>query len=842
MDTDAFSELMVQMVIQNRTRLEAAASSFEVIVAECVELHTTLASTREAQAAAVCNNMIALSAPIVPQCSKGFFGNESSSEGSGQSAETTDAATVPVDNADGKSQPALMHAVTSDVLTSEFRAEEDRRLSKFTKYLQGFAAPINNVEPRQHNSVRLAKDITPMKPTLHRVSSTIMVPPNIPPPGPPGCVDTSEHPILSQQMQTEPSMQQEVTQGTKSCKSLRREQKGLGSLATSPIIGLDSSHMQVSERNRDKIRCILSVDRSCQMVTQEQLYAASIARGSSIPLEAIHKLIEYTWKLIQSGDNPLSEHILRINFEFLGDETTTEIPFEVLPMIVEEPEVIDLYRSSEACFGTMHEICRMLSTTTLQDVVHAATKFEFTEQSNALSGRSFSKETTINTIVFITTGLSLMAVGTSLDWKPGHYGWIVFESSCLLVYLLEVWYKVHTCGLSRFFQDPKNKYWNWLDCTIIAISGFELSLSTFVRLEGAAGRFGNVIGLLRMFYIARVLRLVKLFRSGVGKEVANIILCCTIGIYALVSCLGIFVVVLFLLGLMCRVFLGPAPGQDLLSLCGDPDDLPDWDSVECRVHLVYGEVYFNSVKTGMFTVFRFMMGDFSSVNDRNIVLAMSKGYGSGFDVVFVIFMISVYFGLFNVITAVFVESTIAGLKHSDAKRKQVQQYEKKFVQEKLMTLLETIITTAEAERSPVITKMKRRSLLILEDTKPDYDPGLKVDSVQVSQTLFCQIFSSSQALSILKDLDIEMLNPNQVYDTLDPEGFGVVSLPDVVLGLMKLRGEPSKNDLIANLQAIMSLHEKIDKIAGKMEANERKTKPNKNLTKSQSNSFSFLRT
>merc|ERR1712113_634329 len=52
------------------------------------------------------------------------------------------------------------------------------------------------------------------------------------------------------------------------------------------------------------------------------------------------------------------------------------------------------------------------------------------------------------------------------------------------------------------------------------------------------------------------------------------------------------------------------------------------------------------------------------------------------------FMVVVIFGLFNIITAIFVESTIDGLQNNESKRKFAKHYEKTYVQDRLQQLFE----------------------------------------------------------------------------------------------------------------------------------------------------------
>merc|ERR1712137_494517 len=87
---------------------------------------------------------------------------------------------------------------------------------------------------------------------------------------------------------------------------------------------------------------------------------------------------------------------------------------------------------------------------------------------------------------------------------------------------------------------------------------------------------------------------------------------------------------------------------------------------------------------------RFMIGDFSTASGKSLSVILSRGYGGTFNVAFVTMMVFIIFGLFNIITAIFVDATTAGLKHNDAKRKYASQYERKFVREKLHSLVSAV--------------------------------------------------------------------------------------------------------------------------------------------------------
>merc|ERR1719210_1649114 len=68
----------------------------------------------------------------------------------------------------------------------------------------------------------------------------------------------------------------------------------------------------------------------------------------------------------------------------------------------------------------------------------------------------------------------------------------------------------------------------------------------------------------------------------------------------------------------------------------------------------------------------------------------------------------------------------------------------------------------------------------------------------------------SVVITILGDLDVNMYNPTSMFDTFDPQGNGFITATELIQAVMKLRGEPQKNDFIAAWVALRSLHEKFD--------------------------------
>merc|ERR1712151_620690 len=63
---------------------------------------------------------------------------------------------------------------------------------------------------------------------------------------------------------------------------------------------------------------------------------------------------------------------------------------------------------------------------------------------------------------------------------------------------------------------------------------------------------------------------------------------------------------------------------------------------------------------------------------------------------------------------------------------------------------------------------------------------------------------------LLHDLDVDVFDPLGLFDTFDGNGDGYITLSEFVSTIMKLRGEPQKNDMIATWMAVQTLRDKMD--------------------------------
>lgn len=292
----------------------------------------------------------------------------------------------------------------------------------------------------------------------------------------------------------------------------------------------------------------------------------------------------------------------------------------------------------------------------------------------------------------------------------------------------------------------------------------------------------------------------KLLRSPLFQQLLELLSGFMIGVPWLFWVLVLLCVTIYLMAILLRQVVGPSLGQTLRTTCGEGDAV-EHDSYEemydgdCKLHYIYGEEFFGTVVGSMVTVFRCMIGDCTSGSGKSLVVHFSHGYGYLFDIVYCSGMIVILFGLFNVITAIFVEATMAGLKDNAMQKKYSRLYEADFVRKKISELIRKIVMI--------------RGVSTIMDDKADLP--LSYGDMVLTMDDFLDILDDSTVSEILCELDIgdnlEHADRKQLFDLFDSDGDGSITLLEMIDTLMKLRGSAQKRDMVAAWVGLQNLRD-----------------------------------
>jgi hypothetical protein len=426
----------------------------------------------------------------------------------------------------------------------------------------------------------------------------------------------------------------------------------------------------------------------------------------------------------------------------------------------------------------------------------------------------------LKTSVSFAVLISLACLLLSPDHDPEHPAWLCIELACTTLFVAEVLIK-HLWYGHREYWCGRERYWNWLDAGITLVSVLDIVLEVVAANANASSI--SLLLVLRCFRFLRVARALKMLRSPLVQELSNMLMGFLIGVPALFWTIVLLSLVVVLVGLCFRLAIGPPYGEpELIPRCGTGDG--PMDAEGCEPHVLYAEEYCGDVMRCSFTIFRCIIGDCSSKGGQSLAAHLSHGFGVRFDATYLLGMIVIIFGLFNVITAIFVEATMAGLKYNEAKQKIEMKYQSMYVEKmlrKLVKRIERIYVEGHCRKGEASAEANDRHATELAPGKT-FDQSLvagKVREISLGEEEFFWVVEDSDVRGILSELDIELEGAafETLFETMDSNGSGSVMLSEMVDCLMKLRGGPMKVDMIAPWVALRSLKQDVQKLSQVMD-------------------------
>jgi hypothetical protein len=236
------------------------------------------------------------------------------------------------------------------------------------------------------------------------------------------------------------------------------------------------------------------------------------------------------------------------------------------------------------------------------------------------------------------------------------------------------------------------------------------------------------------------------------------------GTPTLISAVALFLAVVYITSLLFRELFGREAKIMYCEECGDVDITE----------------MFENVPRAMLTVFRFFFGDFSTIQGVNLYEGIQIGYGTTAQLFVCMVFFVVFIGVFNVITAIFVESTLAA--------------------------------AAKLERSKLLSRLQNEELwvekinvLIWEwfEQMGKNEPGVSLSKLAEEwhqEPLYVEQFQNyikdPEVREALDDLDIDNADHPYLFDILDADNAGSIYLDEFIDGLARLRGFPRRSDTI----------------------------------------------
>eukprot|EP00928_Gymnodinium_smaydae_P074570 TRINITY_DN57600_c0_g1_i1.p1 TRINITY_DN57600_c0_g1~~TRINITY_DN57600_c0_g1_i1.p1 ORF type:complete len:589 (+),score=84.37 TRINITY_DN57600_c0_g1_i1:51-1817(+) len=386
------------------------------------------------------------------------------------------------------------------------------------------------------------------------------------------------------------------------------------------------------------------------------------------------------------------------------------------------------------------------------------------------SWRRFCREHDAMTVLDSFMGLIIfvnaIVIGAALDWDNGGLGWVIANIAFSLLFLTELGIKLAHDGFRKHFGKISNR----LDAILILLDTFQMFLDVCLPQTSEALDGVPTASLFRTVRLLRLVGVLRLFRAAFFKELQSMIYGMLGGLSTLGWSVVFFVVVLYIASLLCREAFG-------------------------KHEAPYVYEYFNNVPRAMLTVCRCAFGDCSSQEGVPIFEHLHATYGGVYSFSFCAFTFFIVIGLFNVISAIFVDSTVRATGMIEAQKFRARLCDEHLWAKSVFTLLERLFHAADIHLAQGLAGSEEQ-VLTTEFTREDVDRMIKDDV----------------AIAALDALDIDSDDHKHLSDILDPDNGGTIDVLEMVDGLDRLRGQPRRSDIVQIDMMVRALQSKTEEI------------------------------
>eukprot|EP00930_Biecheleria_cincta_P068585 TRINITY_DN5614_c0_g1_i2.p1 TRINITY_DN5614_c0_g1~~TRINITY_DN5614_c0_g1_i2.p1 ORF type:complete len:583 (+),score=82.26 TRINITY_DN5614_c0_g1_i2:61-1749(+) len=510
-----------------------------------------------------------------------------------------------------------------------------------------------------------------------------------------------------------------------------------------------------------------------------------LSQGQKALEQAVVKMHQDVWKLGMRKTDRLQRTAssLPSKMDISPNEVEVELEMEsqestcVLPE-TENEKTPEIARSSTLLDQKQRRLLR-LKQLFQQDAVMTLGASSTSIQAVKETSNSFRLAYLDAAMVFILLA-NVIIIGLSMDNDvQGQWSaWKSFDLAFSVIFFADMVFRMCLHGFSNYLFGP-DRTANMLDAFLVALDIVQLILELVI----ANSPVENVqaLSLFRIVRLMRLTRAVRLVKSTLFADLLAMLHGIKHGAVPLLWAVCVFIGTVYLGALFCRELLGPS-----------------------QVTEEFGDVasYFSSVPRSSMTVFRCTFGDCTSVDGKPIFEQVYRTLGPVSAVIFCAFcsafLLFVSFGLFNIIAAIFLESTVRGATES-AKRKHTDR------------LCDHSLWVKNA--------VQFIRCLLKHDGCGLQVPGSLVDHVEeiadldVPRRVIEEVIQTDPlARQALDELDIDRDDQRKLAKILDAGHSGRITMMWLVNGLSRLRGLPARSDTISVEFCVQAMQTQIHEI------------------------------
>jgi len=365
--------------------------------------------------------------------------------------------------------------------------------------------------------------------------------------------------------------------------------------------------------------------------------------------------------------------------------------------------------------------------------------------------------------------LNMVLTGLSIDNPAQEEAWEAAETVFAIWYLLEFVLKLRMLGCRGYFWGPEFM-WNWFDIGCLLVSFIDPTVKVLILTVWQDGDRPdlNPLMMIKMFRLARLARLVRILRFKIFYELKIMILGVFSGLRVLTWAIVLLVMLTYLVGVGMTYLVG-----------------------------LY-EPEFRTVSQSMLTLFRCWTEGCAAYDGTPLVERLREKYGYTVMVFYILITMFVTVGVFNLIMAIFIDNVLAA--QNNKKHKEIAERSSE-----IELKFRKLITDFLSGRQPSV-RIKRSNFTMWQvpsvsvsdkqRVEEDWD-ALRKRHVSITRSAFKQLLRSEEFAHVLDEAEIESSNHFELFDVLDADMGGELSMDELTTGLMKLRGPVTKADIVA---------------------------------------------
>jgi hypothetical protein len=309
-----------------------------------------------------------------------------------------------------------------------------------------------------------------------------------------------------------------------------------------------------------------------------------------------------------------------------------------------------------------------------------------------------------------------------------------------------------------------------------------------------------------MARLGRLARLVRLLRFKIFHELKMMIQGVIAGLRVLFWAVVLLFFFIYLLGVVLRKTMGDS---------------------ELHHYAIYHS--FETIPKSMLTLFRCFTDGCTAYDGTPLQIWFLEYYGFWFLLSYCLVYLFVTIGIFNLIMAIFIDNVMEASVHRKQQERGATAPQMELA---LKELIAQLIRKQKKEKPLLLSQaakaVENRVSHFLDIDEKSFSLGHRMtrvdqelanmndNEVTITRTTFEKWLEEPLFLAMLEDLDIGTSNKSELFDVLDCDLSGELEVPEVISGLMKLRGPSDKSDAVASLLGIRYCTQQIDAIFEKI--------------------------